>query len=197
LLGKMISTFFARKIKMAGKYTPEGNYVGATILSVPNMKVKDLRTKEKNGYTAVRLNIQDSRSKKDLLKEVRTDEILEPGAEIKFEEIVKPGDRVRVSGISKGKGFAGVVKRYHFKGGPRTHGQSDRERSPGSSGSTTTPGRVIKGKRRAGHMGNVNVSLSGLDVLEVNADSRTLVIGGGVPGPGNGKGNLVTISRLT
>jgi large subunit ribosomal protein L3 len=191
----MITTFFAKKVKMTGKYTPEGSYVGATILDVPQMVVKDVRTKEKHGYNAARFMIKDLRFKKERVKEVRTEEKLEPGTEIKFEEVLKAGDMVNVSGTSKGKGFAGVVKRYHFQGGPRTHGQSDRERAPGSSGSTTTPGRVLKGKRRAGHMGNVRVSVRGLKVLEVNPEKRTLVVGGGIPGMGRGKGNLITITK--
>jgi large subunit ribosomal protein L3 len=191
----MITTFFAKKVKMSGTYTPEGNYVGATILTVPMMKVKDLRTKEKNQYNAIRLNIQDAKARKEIVREIRTEEVLEPGTEIKFEEMIKPGDRIKVTGISKGKGFAGVVKRHHFKGGPRTHGQSNRERSPGSSGSTTTPGRVFPGTRRAGHMGNEKVSISGLRVLEVDAQNKVLTVVGAVPGIGRGRGNLMTVTK--
>jgi large subunit ribosomal protein L3 len=190
----MLNTIFAKKATMTGKYTPEGKRMGSTVLEIPTMTVKDLRTKEKNGYTSIRFKIQDARSKKEIIKEVRTDEALEPGTEIKFEEIFKVGDKVSVSGISKGKGFAGVVKRWHFKGGPRTHGQSDRERAPGSSGSTTTPGRVYKGKRRAGHMGNELVTVKKLRVMEVNPDAKTLVVGGGVPGQSRGF-NLVVVSK--
>jgi large subunit ribosomal protein L3 len=190
----MLNTVFAKKISMTGKYTPEGKRVGSTVLKVPTMIVKDLRTKEKHGYTAVRFKIQDPKFKKEIIREVRTEEALEPGTEVKFEEMLKPGDVVTVSGTSKGKGFAGVVKRWHFKGGPRTHGQSDRERSPGSSGSTTTPGRVFKGKRRAGHMGNETATVVGLRVMEVNPGTRTLVLGGGVPGQVRGFG-LITVSK--
>jgi large subunit ribosomal protein L3 len=190
----MIHTFFARKVKMTGKYTPAGVYVGSTILSVPQMSVKDIRTKEKHGYQSVRLEINGRKAKeKKIIKEIRTDEILEPGAELKFEEIIKAGDVVKVTGISKGKGFAGVVKRYKFQGGPRTHGQSDRERSPGSSGSTTTPGRVYPGKRMGGHMGMETVTVKGLKVLEVDPTNRILVVGGGVPGS-NGAGKLLTVT---
>lgn len=160
---------------MTAKFTPKGERVGTTLLQVLPMKVVDLRNKDKHGYEAVRI---DAGGK---IREVRTDEKLEPGTEIK--DVLKVGDVVRVTGTSKGKGFAGAVKRHGFAGGPRTHGQSDRERAPGSSGSTTTPGRVYKGKRRAGHMGNVRVSVSGLRILDINADLITVV--GSVPGVKN------------
>ncbi len=106
---------------------------------------------------------------------------LKPGDEIKSTLLFKKGDIVDVSGISKGKGFQGVVKRHHFAGGPRTHGQSDRERAPGSIGQTTTPGRVYKGKRMAGHMGLDRVTVKNLMVVEVN--DKGLVVKGLVPGP--------------
>lgn len=192
----MINKFFARKVKMTGRFDTAGNRVGVTILSVPDMIVKDIRTLEKHGYSALRLEIKDQKSKtKTKIKEVRTGEVLDPGAQIKIEEIVKPGDKVKITGISKGKGFAGVVKRHHFAGGPRTHGQSDRERAPGSSGSTTTPGRVFPGTRRAGHMGNEQVSVRKLKILEVNPEEQTVLVIGSVPGMGRNKGKLITVTR--
>ncbi len=100
-------------------------------------------------------------------------------------------DLVDISGVSKGKGFQGVVKRHHFKGGPRTHGQSDRERAPGSIGQTTTPGRVYKGKRMAGRMGGDKVTVKNLKIVEVKEDG--LVVAGLVPGA---KGGLVEIKNL-
>lgn len=108
----------------------------------------------------------------------------------KLIEFAKEGDMVAVSGISKGKGFAGVVKRHHFKGGPRTHGQSDRERAPGSIGSTTTPGRVLKGKRMAGHKGQAKVTIKNMRVLKVDEGENTLYLKGAVPGS---KRTLLTI----
>lgn len=98
---------------------------------------------------------------------------------------LKPGDVVQVRGTSKGKGFAGVVKRHHFKGGPRTHGQSDRERAPGSIGQTTTPGRVYRGKRMAGRMGSDRVTIKNLLVLDIARDIVT--IKGLVPGARNNR----------
>jgi len=88
--------------------------------------------------------------------------------------------------VAKGRGFAGGVKRYHFHGGPKTHGQSDRHRAPGSVGSTTTPGRVLKGKRMAGHLGNVRVTSANLKVLRIDAERNLLLVHGAVPGANGG-----------
>lgn len=109
-----------------------------------------------------------------------------PGKEIKVGDVLAAGDHVRVTGTSKGKGFAGVVKRHHFAGGPRTHGQSDRERAPGSIGQTTTPGRVYKGKRMAGRMGSDRVTVTGLSVVAIDPEKNLLTIKGVVPGARNG-----------
>lgn len=100
--------------------------------------------------------------------------------------VFQPGDTVDVVGISKGKGFAGVVKRHHFAGGPKTHGQSDRHRAPGSIGSGTTPGRVKKGMRMAGRMGNERVTARNLVVVKADAERNILVVRGAVPGANNG-----------
>lgn len=94
---------------------------------------------------------------------------------------------ITVSGYSKGAGFAGVVKRFHFKGGPKTHGQSDRHRAPGASGATTTPGRVLKGKRRAGRHGNKKVTLKNLRILWVDEGSKSVKVSGPLPGARNSK----------
>ncbi|TLN17872.1 50S ribosomal protein L3, partial [bacterium] len=102
------------------------------------------------------------------------------------------GERVDVIGTSKGKGFAGGVKRYHFHGGPKTHGQSDRLRGPGSNGSTTTPGRVYKGSRRPGHMGNDRVTSQSLKVVLVDAERNLIGVRGAVPGA---RGGLVLINE--
>lgn len=114
------------------------------------------------------------------------------GSEIKVENIFTPGDVIRVQGTSKGKGFASVIKRHHFKGGPRSHGQSDRERAPGSIGQTTTPGRVYKGKRMAGRMGSDTITVRNLTVFAVDPTTQTLTIKGLVPG---GKNGLLIISK--
>jgi large subunit ribosomal protein L3 len=99
---------------------------------------------------------------------------------------------VDVTGRSKGRGFAGVVKRHHFRGGPKTHGQSDRHRAPGSVGSTTFPGRVLKGQRMAGHMGDQRLTVRNLEVVAVDPERHLLFVQGAVPGPANG---LLVIRR--
>lgn len=106
---------------------------------------------------------------------------IDVGDVIKASDVLSPGDLVKVTGVSKGKGFAGVVKRWGFAGGPRTHGQSDRERAPGSIGSTTTPGRVLKGKKMAGRMGGERVSMKNLTILSVAEDGE-VKLDGPVPG---------------
>lgn len=100
--------------------------------------------------------------------------------------IFESGDKVKVTGTTKGRGFAGVVKRWGFAGGPKTHGQSDRHRAPGSIGAGTTPGRVYKGKKMAGHMGNARLTVTGLEVIEVDEGKNILLVKGAVPGPKNG-----------
>jgi len=129
------------------------------------------------------------------IKEIKTKE--EPkyavGDEIKVSDIFNPGDLVTVSGTSKGKGFAGGVKRWHFSGGPKTHGQSDRLRAPGSIGQGTTPGRVYKGKHMAGRMGSERVKIKGLKVVSVNPEKNEIEINGPVPGT---VGSLVVIEKM-
>lgn len=118
--------------------------------------------------------------------ELGTPPVCKVGDTITVGDVFAPGDPVRVTGTSKGKGFAGVVKRHHFAGGPRTHGQSDRERAPGSIGQTTTPGRVYKGKRMAGRMGNDRVTVRGLRVVAVDSQKNILTVKGLVPGAQKG-----------
>lgn len=108
-----------------------------------------------------------------------------PGVQVNVSDVFAVGDAITVMGISKGKGFAGGVKRYHFQGGPKTHGQSDRERSPGSIGMTTTPGRVFKGKHMAGRLGGDRVTVKGITVVAVNAEKNMLTVKGLVPGAKN------------
>jgi len=110
---------------------------------------------------------------------------IKPGERVDV-SLFKAGDVVDITGVSKGKGFAGVVKRHHFAGGPKTHGQSDRHRAPGSIGATTSPGRVLKGKHMAGHMGSNQVTVRHLEVFEADPDRNLLLIKGAVPGARNG-----------
>ena len=132
------------------------------------------------------------------LREVRLDDLsdvegLSVGDVVGISDVIKEGDSVEVSGVSKGKGFAGVVKRWKFAGGPKTHGQSDRLRAPGSIGQGTTPGRVYKGKKMAGRMGGNGVTVKGLKVLGVNQETGEIRLSGPIPGP---KGKLVVIKKV-
>lgn len=174
---------------MTARYSPDGKRFGATVVKVPNISVSGRRILEKHGYAATIAKLQITNYKSQN-REIRGN--FDDEGDIKFEELVKVGDKVKVSGITKGHGFTGVVKRYKFAGGPRTHGQSDRERARGSSGSTTTPGRVLRGKRMAGRMGNQTVTTRSLQILEIDPASRTLIIKGSLPGS---RLNLLTITR--
>ncbi len=173
-------------------------------------QVKDAET---DGYFAVQLGFGEADEKKisksirghlkksakvsslpRVLREVRLKKSAEVkiGDEIDPFEVFKVGDEVEVSGVSKGKGFAGVVKRWKFAGGPKTHGQSDRQRAPGSIGQGTTPGRVYKGKRMAGRMGQETVTVKGLKVVLVKPEENLIALSGPVPGR---PGSLLKITR--
>jgi large subunit ribosomal protein L3 len=120
------------------------------------------------------------------LREVEVADIsgVEVGQEINV-SVFHPGERVDATGLSKGRGFAGGVKRHGFAGGPKTHGQSDRHRAPGSIGAGTSPGRVVKGHKMAGHMGNSRVTVRNLEVVSVDPDRDLLLVKGAVPGARN------------
>lgn len=118
---------------------------------------------------------------------------LKPGSEVSLDQVFSIGDSVKVTGTSKGKGFQGGVRRWGFHGGPKTHGQSDKHRAPGAIGSGTTPGRVYKGKKMAGHMGAVQVSTRGLEVVAIDKEKNLLTIKGAVPGA---TGGLVIVTKL-
>jgi len=179
-----------------------------TIIEAGPCFVTQIRNPEKDGYTAVQLGFGEVHpkrltggelghlNKKDLppmrfLREFRSKESATVGDKVTV-DVFAVGERVDVIGTSKGKGFAGTVKRYHFAGGPKTHGQSDRHRAPGSRGAGTTPGRVYKGARSAGHMGNDRVTVQALKVVLVDAERNILGVKGAVPG---GKGGLVMIKE--
>ena len=200
---------------MTSTYDARGRRVGATFVEiVPNL-VTQIKTSEgKDGYDAIQIGTGTKKSvnkpqlghvKKTgvekairyfrevkVSKEVIAEDI-KPGTEIKLNQVFSIGDAVKVSGVSKGKGFQGGVRRWGFHGGPKTHGQSDRHRAPGAIGSGTTPGRVYKGKKMAGHMGSDSVSVKNLEVVGLNKEKNTLLIKGAVPG---GFGSLVEITKL-
>src|SRR3989304_7171931 len=169
-----------RKLGMTQVFREDGAVIPVTAIEVGPCTVVQVKTREKEGYSAVqmgfgekkRLTSPEKGHLKGLgsfrhLREFRVGEGV--GIEVgqKFDVgLFKPGDIVDVTGTSKGKGFAGVVKRHHFAGGPKTHGKTGRHRAPGSIGATTFPGRVLKGKRMAGHMGNRRVTARSLQVVQ-------------------------------
>ena len=195
-----------RKLGMTQVFREDGAVIPVTAIEVGPCTVVQVKTREKEGYSAVqmgfgekkRLTSPEKGHLKGLgsfrhLREFRVGEGV--GIEVgqKFDVgLFKPGDIVDVTGTSKGKGFAGVVKRHHFAGGPKTHGQSDRHRAPGSIGSTTTPGRVYKGKKMAGHMGNARVTVMGQEVVQADPARNLLLVRGAVPGHQN---SLVLIQK--
>ena len=196
----MINGIIGRKKGMAQLFNENRNIVQVTAIEAGPCFITQVKRAEKEGYNAVQLGFGDTKRltqpekghlKKTgnlkYLREFRSDDVasLEVGQKVDV-SIFKPGDIVDVIGISKGKGFAGGVKRHHFSGGPKTHGQSDRHRAPGAIGSTTFPGRVWKGLRMAGHMGNARATVRGLKVVEANAEKNLLLVRGAVPGANDG-----------
>ena len=178
-------------------FSENGDVVPVTVIKTPGVVITQVRTKEKDGYTAVQVGF-GTRKEKNLSKSVvgHTKDLgnfadirefrLEDTGEMKRGDKIEittfaPGDIVEVSAISKAKGFQGVVKRYGFKGGPRTHGQSHSERAPGSIGAVW-PQRVIKGKRMGGRMGGDRITIKNLEVAGVDQDNGFLLIKGAVPG---------------
>ncbi len=213
VLKKMINTLLAEKQKMDQAYIGNAR-IPVTHIKVGPCVVTQVKDEQKNGYWAVQLGFGEKRIKnvtkpllghlkgavKDkkaprFLREVRLSEKtdLKVGDEIKVGDIFKKGDLVAVTGKSKGKGFAGVVKRWHFAGGPRTHGQSDRLRAPGSIGQGTTPGRVYKGKKMAGRMGSATITIKNLAVVSVDEAKNEIMLSGPVPGI---PGGLLIIKKI-
>ncbi|OGH23575.1 MAG: 50S ribosomal protein L3 [Candidatus Levybacteria bacterium RIFCSPLOWO2_01_FULL_38_13] len=203
-----MQVLLGQKIEQTQKFLEDGTRIPVTRLWVEGNIVIGVKTPDKHNYSAIQLGFgQKKRATKALLgnfkgaslktapkfiKEVRVDEgTLSLGQKVKAEEVFKPGDIIDATGISKGKGYAGVVKRHHFKGGPRTHGQSDRERAPGSIGQTTTPGRVYKGKRMAGRMGHETVTIKNLEIVAVTEDE--ILVKGLVPG---GKNSFIVLKKV-
>ena len=203
----MVQGLLGRKVGMTQIFSQDGRVVPVTVIEAGPCFVTQIRTKDKDGYEAVQIGFGQAKklsaperghvdkAKAPLLRHLR--EVRPDGEDVAVGQrldasVFNVGDLVDVVGTSKGKGFAGVVKRHHFRGGPRTHGQSDRHRAPGSSGSTTTPGRVFKGTRRAGHMGNARVTVQNLQVVEADGERNLLLLRGAVPGARNG---LVLIKK--
>jgi large subunit ribosomal protein L3 len=191
-----------KKIKMSQLFDKEGNVIPVTIVEAGPCYVCQLKTKEKDGYEAVQVGFEKLKEKKitkskkkkpfRYLREFR-DEVrnYQPGQEINV-SIFKEGDLVSVSGISKGKGFQGAVKRWGFSGRPSTHGTKHEERTLGSTGSST-PSRVVKGRKMPGRTGGKRITIKNLEIVKIEPEKNLLYIKGAVPGS---RGTLLEIKSI-
>lgn len=198
----MLSGYIAKKLQMTNRYSENGQRIPVTVLKAQPLTVTQLRTEEKDGYSSVQVAYGDrlrldqavtAKLKKLKIKGIPKgfrefqktgEEELKVGNPINVDNVLSIGDVVNVTGTSKGRGFAGVIKRHGFHRQGVTRGQSDRTRAPGSIGAQT-PGKVIKGKKMPGHLGNVTKTVSNLKVIDVNSETNELVISGSVPGARN------------
>lgn len=203
----MVKGLIGKKIGMTQIFDENGLAIPVTVIEAGPCYVTQVRLQDKDGYSAVQMGFGEVKPKRltggqlghlkrnnlpplRFLREFRVkNPDVQEGDQVTV-AVFSVGEKVDVVGTSKGKGFQGGVKRYHFKGGPRTHGQSDRERAPGSRGSGTTPGRVYKGARGAGHMGNDRVTAQSLKVVLVDAERNLIGVLGSVPGA---RGGLVMV----
>ncbi|HYM83318.1 MAG TPA: 50S ribosomal protein L3 [Candidatus Dormibacteraeota bacterium] len=185
-----------RKLGMTQVFQDDGTMIPVTVVAIEPNTVTRVRTPDRDGYTAVQLGAEPVRklSKPEAgqlkglprlatIREFRVDSLdgFELGQTVAITDVFAEGDLVDVTGVSKGRGFAGHVKRHHFKRGPKTHG-SDHHREPGSIGPGTTPGRVYKGLRMAGHMGDERATVKKLRVVRADAERNLLLVKGAVPG---------------
>lgn len=194
-----------RKIGMTQVFTEDGRALPVTVIEAGPCTVTAIRLPERDGYASVQLGFGHLRrlnkprlghvrkatgnndTRPRVLREFRGGiEGAQLGQRVTVDMVFAKDDYVDVIGISKGKGFQGTVKRWHFRGGPKTHGQSDRTRAPGSIGAGTTPGRVLKGQKMSGHMGHTRVTVQNLQVVEIDPENHVLLVKGAVPGPRSG-----------
>ncbi|HOZ47667.1 MAG TPA: 50S ribosomal protein L3 [Candidatus Hydrogenedentes bacterium] len=199
----MVKGMLGKKLGMTRIFAEDGCWIEVTLLEAGPCTVVQRKTRETDGYDAVQIGFGDVKegrctkplrghfaraglSPKRYLREFRVadDSELKPGDEVRV-DIFRVGDHVDVSGTSKGKGFAGVIKRHKFQGGPGTHG-SNFHRAPGSIGQSADPSKVIKGKRLPGRMGNQRITTQNLEVVKVDADKNLIVVRGCVPGANGG-----------
>jgi len=196
--------FLGRKIGMTQVFNPEDGHVErVTVIEAGPCFVTGIRRAERDGYDAVQLAFGETTEKKlnkpkqGLLRKAGVGNLrhlrefrgepgeLEVGAELKVDAVFEPGQRVKVSGVSKGKGFAGTIKRHNFSRGPVSHG-SHNVRAPGSIGASADPARVFKGIRGPGQMGNKRVTQKGLQIVRLDPAQNLMLVRGSVPGPRNG-----------
>jgi len=205
----MLKGLIGKKIGMTQIFDETGAAVPITLIEAGPCYVTQVRTLELDGYSAVQLGFDEVKPKRitggelghlkksnlpplRFLREFRAKTLEVNEGDKLGVDVFAVGERVDVIGDSKGRGFQGGVKRYHFKGGPKTHGQSDRHRAPGSRGSGTTPGRVFKGARGPGHMGDDRVTAQNLKVALVDAERNLIGVRGSIPGA---RGGLVMIKE--
>jgi len=200
----MSAGLIGRKIGMTSVYSEDGNYVPCTVIQAGPCVVTQIKTKAKEGYDAIQLGFEDKTEKnvssavlghmkksgatpKAKLMEFRGFEQEMKAGDVIDVKLFAEGDLVDVSGVTKGKGFQGVVKRWGFGGvGSRTHGQHDRQRAPGSAGASSFPSRVWRGKKMAGRTGGENAKNQNLEVVKILADKNLILVKGAVPGPNGG-----------
>ena len=206
----MLKGLIGKKVGMTQIFDDTGAAFPVTLIEAGPCFVTQIRLPEKDGYSAIQLGFVETKPKRltggqlghlkrnnmpplRFLREFRVkNPELNEGDKVTVGDAFIIGDRVDVVGTSKGKGFQGAVKRYHFKGGPKTHGQSDRQRAPGSRSSTTSPGRVYKGSRGPGHLGNKRITSQNIRVVLVDPERNLLGVYGAVPGA---KGSLVVVKE--
>ena len=204
-----------RKVGMTRIFTDDGGTLPVTVLDVSDNRVTQIKTAEKDGYGAVQVAFGKRRANRvnkalaghlgkaaveagRVLKEFRLakpEELgeLKPGAKLAVQEVFKVGQRVDVQGVTIGKGFAGVIKRYHFGGQNASHGNSISHRVPGSTGQNQSPARVFPGKRMAGQLGNVRRTIPNLEIVRIDAERQLLLVKGSVPGS-NGRDVVVRLA---
>ena len=201
----MSTGLIGKKVGMTSIFDENGNHIPCTVIEVQPNVVTQVRTPETDGYSALQLAVGEKKAKntskamrghfeaagttpKQKVVEFRKfDGEITVGETLSLDEIFDEGDLVDVSGVSKGKGFQGVVKRHGFSGvGMATHGQHNRQRAPGSIGAASYPSRVFKGMRMAGRTGNDRVTVKNLRVVRIFADQNAILVKGAVPGPKNG-----------
>lgn len=207
----MFPGIIGKKIGMTQLFQENGETVAVTAIQAGPSVITQVKSRERDGYDAVQVGLVENKVKQSQLSSpekghlrglenvryLREFRAADTSAIKRGDKVdvgfLKQGDLVNVVGISKGRGFAGVVKRHHFSGGPKTHGQTDRHRASGSIGATTWPGRVLKGKRMAGHMGNVRVTARKLKVVQADPERNLLFVKGAVPGA---NGGLLVIEKV-
>ena len=211
----MFPGIIGKKIGITQLFQESGEAIAVTAIQAGPSVVTQVKRQDRDGYDAIQLGFIEDKVKQSRLsfpekghlrglenvrhlREFRTDPDFIETSSVKCGDKVdvaflKQCDLVNVTGFSKGKGFAGVVKRYHFAGGPKSHGQTDRHRAPGSIGATSSPGRVLKGKKMAGHMGNSRVTARNLEVIQTDPERNLLLVKGAVPGA---NGELLIIEKV-